>query len=62
MDSRELRGWMARNGYTVRGLASALGVRPSTVQRWRMGERAIPTYLELALAGIEHAATQGETK
>ena len=35
-------------------LARQLGVAANTVNRWEAGTRGIPTYLWLALEGIEH--------
>lgn len=35
-------------------LARQLGVANNTVNRWEAGLRAIPSYLWLALKGIEH--------
>ena len=43
------RVWMAAHQWTVRGLAIALGVAPSTIQRWRDGSRPVPPYLNMAL-------------
>lgn len=47
-----LKGWMAANRYSVRTLAAAVGVSPSTVQEWRnAGE--MPQVVVLALASLE---------
>lgn len=54
----ELRAWMQASGYSVRGLASELGVGPNTVQRWRNGERAIPPFLHLALQQLPVMKTE----
>lgn len=35
-------------------LARALGVSANTVSRWHQGQRATPSYLWLALKGIQH--------
>ena len=43
---------MLASGYSVRGLASALGVATNTVQRWRSGDRQVPSFLSLALAQL----------
>jgi len=53
VDSDELRTWMAARGYTVRGLARALGVERKTVQRWLSGATPISRTVELALRGLE---------
>lgn len=53
MTSDELRAWMGAHGYSVRTLARDLGVRSSTVQRWRDGSRPIPALLGPALRGLE---------
>jgi transcriptional regulator with XRE-family HTH domain len=38
---------------TQQGLAAALGVTQQTVNRWEHEERAIPSFLALALDGLE---------
>lgn len=43
MTASELRAWMSERGWSVRRLASALDVMPSTVQRWRDGHHSIST-------------------
>jgi transcriptional regulator with XRE-family HTH domain len=45
----ELRTWMEVSGYSVRALAAKLGVATNTVQRWRSGDRPVPSFLSLAL-------------
>ena len=52
MTSQELKRWMAAHGYSVRRLALALEVNPSTVQRWREGAHEIPPYLIHALNAL----------
>jgi len=48
----DLKTWMAANRYSVRTLAVAVGVSPSTVQEWRnAGE--VPQVVALALASLE---------
>ncbi|MCK9496518.1 MAG: helix-turn-helix domain-containing protein [Dehalococcoidia bacterium] len=49
----DLLAWMASHGYSVRGLAAALGVSAPTVQRWRDGSVAPPAWLSVALRGLE---------
>ncbi len=53
MEQGDFRAWMTAHGYSVRRLADELGVRPSTVQRYRDGTRPIPKVIEVALRGIE---------
>jgi ribosome-binding protein aMBF1 (putative translation factor) len=45
----ELRTWMDKQGWSIRGLAEELNRAPSTVQRWRDAELPIPDYLPLML-------------
>ena len=52
MTPDELRDWMTLHGWSVRRLAQSLGVEPSTVQRWRSGDRRIPPYLPMALSAL----------
>jgi len=52
MTVRELRDWRTAQGMSQGELATALGVSRNTVGRWELGERAIPPFLELALASI----------
>jgi len=52
MTGEELREWMQAHGYSVRKLAAALGVQPSSVQFWRTGTHKCPKLLPLALKGL----------
>lgn len=52
MTALELREWMALHGFSVRRLASSLGVNPGTVQRWRDGTHEPPPYLPRALDSL----------
>jgi len=52
MTVKELRDWRTAQGMSQGELATALGVSRNTVGRWELGERAIPPFLELALASI----------
>lgn len=56
MTGNELRDWMKRNRYSIHGLADALGIHASTVQRYRTGELTIPRMLVLALRGLKEEA------
>ena len=53
MTSNELRAWMAAHHWSVAGLAAQLDVYPSTVQRWRSGQRRIPGDMPVRLHAIE---------
>lgn len=52
MTSTELRDWMVAHRYGVRSLARALGLHPSTVQRYRDGVLPIPPVAALALRAL----------
>lgn len=52
MDAQELRAWMYRKGWSVRQLAGALGVDPSTVQKWRSGQAPISKLTTIALRNV----------
>jgi len=54
MKPEQLRKWRAVNVYTQARLAEVLGFEVMTVSRWERGLRKIPTFLALALKGIEH--------
>ena len=56
MTGEELRGWMARHGYTATRLGAELGVAERTIYRWRRSKR-VPAYLALALESLERRAT-----
>ena len=51
MTSSGLREWMKRKRYSIRLLSDALGLHPSTVQRYRDGSLPVPRTVELA---VEH--------
>ncbi len=53
-----LKTWRAKHGYTQQRLADALGVFQETIARWEIGTRKIPSFLALALLGLE--VTGGE--
>lgn len=48
----ELREWMTTHNFSVHGLARALGVWPTTVERWRSGSRKVPRSLRWKLVVI----------
>lgn len=52
LSPEDFDGWMKDHGYSVRGLASTLGIVPSTITRWLNGSRPIPGWLPFALRGI----------
>lgn len=52
VDAPGLKQWMTDNGWTVRGLASALDIHYRTVQRYRDGSAAVPRVVELALQSL----------
>ena len=52
LDSQYLRHWRVRYGYTVVGLAEALGVGRRTLQRYLSGQSSIPRAIELALEAL----------
>lgn len=49
MTPTELKAWRQAHDHTQTTLAVALGVAISTVARWEIGQREIPSYLDLAL-------------
>ena len=53
MTPEDLKHWRELNGYTQMKLAAALRVSRVTVSRWETGTREIPSFLGLALAGLE---------
>jgi transcriptional regulator with XRE-family HTH domain len=61
----DLKNWRELNGYSQMKLAAALRVSRVTVTRWETGVREIPSFLGLALAGLEAIDAEkksGETK
>jgi transcriptional regulator with XRE-family HTH domain len=58
MTPDDLKAWRAKHGYTQRTLADALGVFQETIARWETSVRKIPSFLALALLGLE--VTGGE--
>jgi len=49
----DLTQWRESHGYSQMKLAAALRVSRVTVTRWETGVREIPSFLGLALAGLE---------
>lgn len=53
MTKHELIEWQLKNVLSQKDLAEILGVSTAQVYAWRNGNRLIPKWLALALAGIE---------
>jgi transcriptional regulator with XRE-family HTH domain len=53
MTPEDLKYWRELNRYSQMKLAAALRVSRVTVARWETGAREIPSFLGLALAGLE---------
>lgn len=53
MTSKQLQQWRKRNGYSQSQLARVLKVAPLSISRWERGDRAIPSFLHLALECLE---------
>jgi transcriptional regulator with XRE-family HTH domain len=65
MTPEDLKSWRELTGYSQMKLAAALRVSRVTVTRWETGVRGIPSFLGLALAGLEAIDAEkksGETK
>lgn len=62
MTRKQLRDWRLARGMTQTELARALGMtKPETsgkvrVNRWESGARGVPTWLDLALRGLDAEA------
>ena len=59
MTPQELKKWRERHGYSQSQLAKALGVINISVSRWERGAREIPSFLHLALFGLECMEKKG---
>ena len=59
MTPQELKKWRDKNGYSQSQLAKALGVITLSVSRWERGVREIPSFLHLALFGLECMGKKG---
>jgi len=53
MIGNDLKEWRRRWGLSQAALAKRLGVIRLTVTRWESGARPIPSFLPLALKGLE---------
>lgn len=53
MTPNELRSWRKEHGYSQQRLSDVLGVNRTTLARWEIGYREIPSFLHLALAKLE---------
>jgi transcriptional regulator with XRE-family HTH domain len=53
MTGKDLKEWRKRWGLSQAALAKRLGVIRLTVTRWESGTRPIPSFLPLALKGLE---------
>ncbi len=53
MTPEELKKWREKNGYSQSQLARALGVITISISRWERAVREIPSFLHLALYGLE---------
>jgi transcriptional regulator with XRE-family HTH domain len=58
----DLKQWRELNGYSQMKLAAALRVSRVTVTRWETGVREIPSFLGLALAGLEAMDAEKKSK
>lgn len=59
MTIKELKQWRENHKMTQQQLASLLGVFSVTVTRWETGVRKIPSFLHLALLGLEKSKMKG---
>ena len=63
MTPEDLKKWREKNGYSQSQLARVLGVITISVSRWERGVREIPSFLHLALYGLECMEKEkGESK
>lgn len=62
MTSKELKQWRETHKMTQQQLASLLGVFNVTIARWETGVRKIPSFLHLALLGLEKSNQKGGEK
>jgi transcriptional regulator with XRE-family HTH domain len=60
MTGKELKRWRKQHGLSQAALALKLGVIRETVARWEIETRAIPSFLPLALKGLETELKKGE--
>jgi transcriptional regulator with XRE-family HTH domain len=62
MTGKELKEWRKNHKMTQQQLASLLGVFNVTIARWETGARKIPSFLHLALIGLEKSKRKGGEK
>jgi len=62
MTGKELKKWRSDHKVTQQQLAFLLGVFNVTVARWETGTRKIPSFLHLALIGLEKTKMKGGKK
>ena len=53
MTADQLRYWCEGHGYSLKGLARALGMSERMVRRYAAGDHPIPRRVELALDALE---------
>jgi transcriptional regulator with XRE-family HTH domain len=53
MTPENLKKWRTEHGYTQIALSHALRTHSMTISKWERGEREIPSFLHLALYGLE---------
>jgi len=59
MTKKELKKWREKHKLSQQGLADLLGVYQESVARWEIGTRKIPSFLHLALFGLEKSKMKG---
>jgi DNA-binding transcriptional regulator YiaG len=62
MTGKELKQWREKHKMTQQQLAFLLGVFNVTIARWEIGTRKIPSFLNLALIGLEKSKMKGGGK
>jgi transcriptional regulator with XRE-family HTH domain len=53
MTPEDLKKWRTEHGYTQITLSHALRTHSMTISKWERGEREMPSFLHLALYGLE---------
>ena len=59
MTPGDLKKWRVKHGFSQSQLGKVLGVLTISVSRWERGVRKIPSFLHLALFGIECKSKKG---
>jgi predicted transcriptional regulator len=59
MTKEELKKWRVEHKVSQQELADFLGVYQESVARWEIGTRKIPSFLHLALLGLEKSKMKG---